>query len=107
MERLKASHAWSVIGLGVLAYELLAKDEQLLSSGVDRALERSPASRMATTAGIGITALHLLNMLPESVDPLHQAHQSRLNLPPVLTIFSSFANIRGINHQTDRPTLRL
>lgn len=74
MEHLKAKYAWSAIGLGVLVFELMAKDEELLSSAVDRALERSPASRMATIAGIGATALHLLNVLPPAVDPFVKAH---------------------------------
>lgn len=63
---LTAGRAWAGIAVGVLAYELACPDGELLSEGVDRALERH---RIATTMAIGVTALHLLNMLPERIDP--------------------------------------
>ena len=75
MERITAGRAWGVLGLGVLAYELLCPEGELLSEGVDRALEHSKWARLATLGGIAITATHLMNLLPESVDPYHQAHK--------------------------------
>lgn len=38
----------------------------MLSEGVDRGLE---SHRWATAAAIGVTAMHLLNVLPQNVDP--------------------------------------
>lgn len=64
-----AERAW--IGLGVLitAYELTAPQGHLLSEGVDRSLEKHP---VLTTLAIGTVALHLCNVLPKAIDPLHQ-----------------------------------
>lgn len=72
MERrnpLSASKGWAILGAGVLAYEILCPEGELLSEGVDRALERHPT---LTRLAIGATALHLLNMLPEQYDPFHR-----------------------------------
>lgn len=65
-----AGRAWTAIGLGVVAYELAAPKGQLLSEGVDRALD---AHRALTLGAIGITALHLANLLPGRLDPFKQA----------------------------------
>ena len=70
MSELTAGKAWAGLAVGVLAYEVLAPDGELMSEGVDRALERHP---LITTLAIGATALHLLNILPERIDPFHQA----------------------------------
>lgn len=68
-DRLKARDAWIFLGSMILAYETFCPPGELLSEGVDRALLRSPrATRLAVT----ITALHLLNLIPERVDPYHQ-----------------------------------
>lgn len=66
---LSAGKGWAAIGLGVLAYEILCPDGELLSEGVDRALEKHPA---ATRLAIGAVALHLMNVLPERIDPVHR-----------------------------------
>lgn len=66
---LTAGRAWAAIGLGVLAYEVSCPRGELLSEGVDRALEKH---RAATLACIGITALHLCNLLPKNADPFHK-----------------------------------
>jgi len=63
--------AWAVLGASVAAYEYFAPQDELLSQAVDRALER-PVARFLVMGAIGATALHLLNVLPERVDPLHQ-----------------------------------
>lgn len=72
MERrnlLSAKNGWLAIGAGVLAYEILCPEGELLSEGVDRGLEKHPT---LTRLAIGATALHLLNMLPEQYDPFHR-----------------------------------
>jgi hypothetical protein len=63
---LTATRGWAAIGLGVLAYELACPQGELLSEGVDRALDRN---RPLTVAAVGLTALHLLNALPDKADP--------------------------------------
>lgn len=68
-DHLSAKNGWLALGAGVLAYEILCPEGELLSEGVDRALERHPT---LTRLAIGATALHLLNMLPEQYDPFHR-----------------------------------
>lgn len=67
---LTATRGWLALGVGVLAYEAACPPTQTLSEGVDRALDHK---RLLTTAAVGITALHLLNVLPEAIDPYQQA----------------------------------
>lgn len=73
---LSAKRAWVGIGLLVAAYELLAPEGELLSQGVDRALDKHP---VLTTTVIGATALHLVNLLPERLDVLHQLTNLKTN----------------------------
>lgn len=61
-----AERAWVALGICVLAYELLAKEGELLSHQVDRWLEAHP---VLTSAAVTITAAHLLNILPQRLDP--------------------------------------
>lgn len=68
-----APRAWAVMATGILAYELVAPPGELLSEGVDRALERSSLAKAATLGAIGCTALHLANVLPERIDPFKRA----------------------------------
>ena len=71
MERPRAGHiAWAALGASVAAYELLCADDELLTARVQEWRER-PLTLAVVTAGIGATALHLLDMLPEAVDPYH------------------------------------
>ena len=60
MERsvLTAKRGWAAIGLFVCAYEIACPPNELLSEGVDKALERH---KILTTLAIGVTALHLAN----------------------------------------------
>lgn len=59
-----AQKGWLLLGGGILVYEITAPKGQLLSHGVDRALQHpSPMVRYGTRAGIAVTALHLLNAL--------------------------------------------
>lgn len=63
--------AWAVMGVGILAYEVYAvrqDPEQLLSRIVDEWLVSHP---VLTRAIIASVALHLLNLAPRAVDPLH------------------------------------
>jgi hypothetical protein len=65
-----AKRAWAVLGASVALYELLCPEGEMLSHGVDKALEKHP---VAVTAAIGYTALHLANLLPEEIDLFHHA----------------------------------
>lgn len=62
--------AWGVMGAGILAFEVLSEDK--LSNSVDRALEK-PYVRHLTLAAIGLTALHLVNLLDDypKLDPYY------------------------------------
>ena len=66
---MKAGQAWAVLVAEIVAYELLAARGQLLSEGVDRALERRP---WLTRAVVVYVAAHLLNLVPPRIDPLHR-----------------------------------
>lgn len=65
-EQLRATRTWLAIGLVVAAHEVLCPPGELLSEGCDRALQAHPH---LVRAAIGITALHLANLLPEQLDP--------------------------------------
>lgn len=69
---LTSKRGWLAVGAVVGAHELLCDDGHTLSEGVDSALEKHP---VATTLAIGTVALHLLNVLPEKFDPIHQASE--------------------------------
>jgi len=62
-----SDRAWLFLSGGVVAYEVLALDGELMSEAVDRYLEARP---WLTRAVIVTVALHLLNVLPQSLDPL-------------------------------------
>lgn len=64
-----AKRGWLAVGAVVLGHELLCADGHTLSEGVDKALEKHP---VATTLAVGTVALHLLNVLPERLDPIHR-----------------------------------
>lgn len=68
MEYLTARNAWCAIGAFVLAYEIVCPDNELLSQGVDRALERH---KYLTLGAIALTAGHLANVLPVRYDPFN------------------------------------
>lgn len=63
---LTAKRGWIAMGLGILAYELACPQGELLSEGVDKALNAHP---LITRAAIGVTALHLANLIPDTIDP--------------------------------------
>lgn len=66
-----AKLAWAGLLTGVCVYEYYAPEGQLLSEAVDRGLEH-PVGKVLIPLAIGVTALHLLNILRPEVDPIHQ-----------------------------------
>lgn len=63
-----STKAWLGLGAYVVATEVCAPEDELLSQAVDRWLEKPPG-RTASALTIVATALHLLNLLPERYDP--------------------------------------
>lgn len=63
---LRAQHGWAAIAAVVVIHEAVCEDGELLSEGVDRALDRSP---IFVYALMFVTVSHLLNWLPKSIDP--------------------------------------
>ncbi|WP_280389811.1 DUF7427 family protein [Nocardia wallacei] len=58
--------AWCGIAAAVVIYDALSPHGETLSESVDRSLAARP---ILTSAAVTITALHLLNRIPEKVDP--------------------------------------
>jgi hypothetical protein len=66
---MKAYEGWAVVLGTITAHELSCDKGNTLSEGVDRALEKHP---ILTIGAIAITSAHLINLLPEKIDPFHQ-----------------------------------
>ena len=66
-----ASKAWAALGIGVAAYDVLSPKGETLSEGIDSALESR--YRALVIGSVALTACHLLNVLPEKIDPFHHA----------------------------------
>ncbi len=63
----EAEIAWAALSFAVVCYEVWAPKGQLLSEGMDRALERHPVLTRAVVAAV---ALHLVNAIPARLDPI-------------------------------------
>jgi hypothetical protein len=63
---LSGKRAWAAIAAFVLYHDLACSEGEMLSESVDRGLERHPS---LVYGFIGVTAAHLLNLLPDRVDP--------------------------------------
>lgn len=64
--------AWCFIGTFVASYDALCPKGETLSEGVGDVLER-PVGKYLALGGIALTAAHLARILPEQIDPFHQA----------------------------------
>lgn len=60
--------AWATLGLGVVAYNSLTSDGQMLSEQADRWVERHP---ILTRTIVGVVAAHVANAAPSKYDPIH------------------------------------
>lgn len=67
-----SAKAWIGLGVYVAGYDVLAPKGETLSEGVDRALEKR-FTRALAIGGTALVASHLLNLIPEKVDPIHYA----------------------------------
>ena len=63
--------AWTGLAAAVALYELACPDGETLSEWIDPHMEH-PIRRACITGAIGVTALHLTNLLPNQVDPFEQ-----------------------------------
>jgi len=70
---MNARQAWALIAAGVLGYEVVCKDGQLLSQCVDEWLASKP---ILTRAAIAALALHLGNAVPERYDVVSLGFQA-------------------------------
>ena len=64
-----ANIAWGVIATGVLAYEFLCPEGELLSEGFDGYVSRFPVTARVLPL---ILTLHVINALPSRFDPVHR-----------------------------------
>ena len=64
------SVGWAAIAAGVLVFDVLSRET--LSSAYTRYLERNKLLAVGTLA---VTAAHLLNVLPEPIDPFYQVEK--------------------------------
>src|SRR6266436_7928562 len=64
-QTVNARRAWAVMAAGVLGYEVVCRDGQLLSECVDEWLVSRP---ILTRAAIAALALHLGNAVPQRYD---------------------------------------
>ena len=63
-----ADRAWLVLASGVVAYDIAAPPGQTMSEGVDRYLL---THRWLTRVVAFAVTLHICNLWPVSLDPLH------------------------------------
>ena len=64
-----STRAWLALAAGVTAFDVLSPPGETMSERVDDWIEDHKA---LTYAAIGVTALHLANLLPPRVDPFHR-----------------------------------
>ncbi|WP_411815503.1 hypothetical protein [Gordonia sp. SND2] len=64
-----AGQAWAVLIGAIGVYEVLSADGELLSEGVKRARGRHWSANVAVAGAVLTTAAHLLDVLPDRVDP--------------------------------------
>ena len=64
-----STRAWLALAAGVAAFDVLSPQGETMSERVDDWLLEHKA---LTYTAIGVTALHLANLLPPRVDPFHR-----------------------------------
>lgn len=64
---LTAKRGWQTLIVAILAYEVACVEEELLSRGFDRLLDRHPVWPRALVLAV---AFHLINWIPKKVDPV-------------------------------------
>lgn len=64
---LTAKRGWQTLIVAIVAYEAICAEEELLSRGLDRLLEKHPIWPRAAVLAV---ALHLINWIPKRIDPI-------------------------------------
>ena len=72
-QAMNARQAWALMAAGVLGYEVVCKDGQLLSECMDEWLVSRP---IPTRAAIAALALHLGNAVPQRYDVVSLGFQA-------------------------------
>lgn len=62
---------WLAVIALILAWDLLAEDEQQLTDSFRRGWRRHPVSGAAVLATWAVVTAHLWHVLPEKADPIH------------------------------------
>ncbi|MDG3012391.1 hypothetical protein G4X40_19815 [Rhodococcus sp. D2-41] len=68
------ARAWLILAASIVAYEIAAPDDQLLSEAADRAIVRRP---ILTRCAVALVAAHVANLIPARIDPIHQLTRLR------------------------------
>lgn len=76
------------MGACLAVVELLAPPGETLSETMDDWLESHHGKALCYMA-VGVTAAHLINMLPERYDPIHQAFSLRHHLQRIAIGFNN------------------
>lgn len=63
----RAGHGWAVLGAGVLAWEVLCAEGEMLSHGFDRLIARHPVWPRVVVV---LVAAHVGNLIPARFDPV-------------------------------------
>ena len=72
MERPRPSTiAWGVLAAGVAGYDYYSPKGETLSERMDDWLD-SPKTKAVALGAVAVTAAHLVNLLPQRVDPFHR-----------------------------------
>lgn len=62
--------AWLALGVGVVVYNSLTRDGEMLSEAADRAIASHP---LLARVAVGAVAVHVANGAPARIDPIHWA----------------------------------
>lgn len=63
-----STRAWIVLGVGTMTYEALCPMGETLSEGLDSFVDK-PHGKLVVGAIGAVTVAHLINVLPERIDP--------------------------------------
>ncbi len=76
------ARGWAGLAAHIAVVELLAPPGETLSETVDDWMSRH-SGRVLWFALVGVVAAHLLNLLPERVDPIHRIFVKNASVPEV------------------------
>jgi hypothetical protein len=78
--QVRAEHGWAVLGAGVLVYEVLCAENEMLSHGFDRLIAKHPFWPRIL---VFLVAGHVANAIPAKYDPVSRIFDV-LRLPELL-----------------------